>query len=113
MSSFAKNLSDSPLNAASPRAEFNNARGEEPAPKCESSMVRNDRPKPVPRPSPDIADTVDRSAFNARWDAEIKATEQTRATSETREVRMAVFKEKRMSQQKMTRSKKITRNFNR
>jgi len=41
----------------------------------ESAMVTQDRPHPVPRPSPDMAHETDRSSFNARWSAEADKAE--------------------------------------
>lgn len=32
-----------------------------------SSMVEADKPRPQPRPSPDIAQEVDRASFDQRW----------------------------------------------
>ena len=100
MTSFAKTLSNTPVDA--PRPEFENV-GEKAAPeKRPSSMVANDRPAPAPRPSPALAHEVDRAAFNERWDKESKAA---------REQRKAAFKEKRRTAQERTRGR--VQSFNR
>ena len=102
MTSFSKTISNSPVDAPSPRSEFENA-GEKVAPeKRPSSMVANDRPAPAPRPSPTLAHEVDRAAFNERWDRESDAA---------REQRKAAFKEKRKSAHEPKRSR--AKSFNR
>lgn len=102
MTSFSKTLSSTPVDAPSPRPEFESA-GENAAPeKQPSSMVANDRPAPAPRPSPSMAYEVDHAAFNERWDRECDAA---------REQRKAAFKEKRGTAQEPNRSR--TKSFNR
>ncbi|NVK17756.1 MAG: hypothetical protein HWE30_03585 [Methylocystaceae bacterium] len=51
-----------------------------------SRMVTQDRPYPVPRPSPSMAQEADRTSFNARWSAEADSAEK------------AAFKAKRQTQ---------------
>jgi hypothetical protein len=38
-----------------------------------STMVTKDRPHPAPHPSPDMAQEVDRTTFNQRWQEEARA----------------------------------------
>ena len=71
MTSFAKNISATPIKAEPSRHEFENAT----APKAEppargSEMIARDKPHPAPRPSPEIAGEVDRATFNAAWKRE-------------------------------------------
>lgn len=47
-------------------------------PERPSTMVTKDHPNPQPRPSPGMAQDVDRSSFNARWAQEQKAATQSR-----------------------------------
>ena len=102
MTSFAKTLSNTPVDATSPRPEFENAGENATAEKRPSLMVANDRPAPAPRPSPALAHEVDRAAFNERWDRESDAA---------REQRKAAFKEKRKSAHEPNRSR--AKSFNR
>jgi len=103
MTSFAKTVSPSGIQAASPRPDFHAARlGESAAtPGRESSMVANDRPAPAPHPSPDMAGASDRAAFNARWE------------NEQREARKAAFIEKRTGGQAQGRDRAPAQDFNR
>lgn len=102
MTSFAKTLSNTSVDASSPRPEFENA-GEKVTPeKRPSSMVANDRPAPAPHPSPALSHEADRAAFNERWDKESMAA---------REQRKAAFKEKRRTAQERTRGR--IQSFNR
>ena len=95
MTSHAKTISPTPIAAIHPRADFDVAT-ERPAPRAEqaprpSKMVTQDRPAPAPHPTSDIAGDVDRSAFNARWEAEAKAAERAHAACEARETRKTAF----------------------
>ena len=75
MTSFAKSISPSPIAAAPARDGFDSATTG-PTPKTEarpSDMVAKDKPHPAPRPSPDIAGDVDRTAFNGSWEREQRA----------------------------------------
>lgn len=45
------------------------------------SMVEQERPHPVLKPSPSLAGDVDAAAFNARWDAEQRRTTQSYAST--------------------------------
>ncbi len=104
MISFAKTISHSGINATSPRRDFDGARNGNTAKPArrQPAMVANDRPHPVPRPSPGMSHEVDRASFNTRW------------AQEQRQARKAAFKqERRAQQQHQTRSKQITRSFNR
>lgn len=104
MTSFAKTISHSGINATSPQRDFDDARNGDTAKAVhrQPAMVANDRPYPVPRPSPGMSHEVDRASFNARW------------AQEQREARKAAFKQMRRAQQQHhTRSKQITRSFNR
>lgn len=55
-----------------------------------SQMVKDDRPKPVQRPGPALAQGPDGAAFNARWRAEQAVA--------SREARKAEFKADRRAQ---------------
>ena len=57
-----------------------------------ASMVSQDRPRPVPRPSPGMARETDAAAFNARWQAEKAAADKAN--------RRAAFLAKRKAQAK-------------
>lgn len=84
--SFAKTAS--PANApfkSAPNVKTDFAQGK--APQHGSSMVKQDRPKPAPRPSHSLAHETDVASFNTRWEA-------TRAAA-NRETRKAAFKAKR------------------
>ena len=70
-------------------------------PKRASSMVKQDRPKPAPRPSPGLAHGVDAAAFNARWEAE-------RAAADKAKRRAAFFTERK----KQAQARRITRSRN-
>ena len=72
MTSFAKTVSGTSIDAPALRPEFEEARhGTAPqAQRHGSSMVERDNPHPAPRPSPDMAADVDRAAFNAAWERE-------------------------------------------
>ncbi|WP_420331715.1 hypothetical protein [Oceanicaulis alexandrii] len=59
-----------------------------------SQMVKQDRPKPVQRPSPALAHGPDGTSFNARWQAERRDA----AKDADRNARKAAFKAKRQSQ---------------
>lgn len=66
MTSHAKSISNTPIDAPSPSRDFHAATTE-----CRSSeMVAKDKPHPAPRPSLDIAGNVDRAAFDAAWERE-------------------------------------------
>ena len=75
MTSHAKTVSNTPINAPSPRRSFKAATqtDAEKTKSRDSVMVTNDRPAPVPRPSPDLAHDVDRAAFKKRWEDEARA----------------------------------------
>lgn len=72
MTSFAKTVSASPINADSPRQEFESARDSRDTQKDvrPASMIERDKPHPAPRPSPEFAADTDRAAFNAAWERE-------------------------------------------
>lgn len=59
-----------------------------------SQMVKQDRPKPVQRPSPALAHGPDGTSFNARWQAERRDA----ANDAARKARKADFKAKRQAQ---------------
>lgn len=66
-----------------------------------SQMVKQDRPKPVQRPSPALSHGPDGASFNARWQAERRDA----ANDADREARKANFKAKRQApSQSRTRS---------
>lgn len=71
------------------------------APERPSNMVANDRPQPSPRPSPGIAQEVDRNAFNERW------------ADEQREARKAAFIRERTVQVETVREHTRKQTFNR
>jgi len=67
-----------------------------------STMVTQDRPHPAPHPSPDMAQEVDRTTFNQRWQEEARAA------------RKAVFLTTRKAQtQDQTRAKIFNRTVTR
>lgn len=59
-----------------------------------SQMVKQDRPKPVQRPSPALAHGPDGTSFNARWQAERRDADK----DADRNARKATFKAKRQGQ---------------
>lgn len=98
MTSFAKIISTTPIDAPSPRESFDavNKTDEEKAAPRNSTMVTNDRPVAAPHPSPDMAGGVDRVAFNAAWE------------DEARNARREAFKAKRAHQHPQTRQRTFT-----
>jgi len=98
MTSHAKTLSTTPIDAPSPRRSFETATSTdvEKAKPRNSSMVTNDRPAPAPHPSPGMAGDVDRLAFNEAWEDEARAA------------RRAAFKAKRNHQKPQTRNRAFT-----
>ena len=66
MTSHAKSISNTPIDASSPSRDFEAAT---PEPRS-SEMVAKDRPHPAPRPSLEISGDVDRATFDAAWDRE-------------------------------------------
>ncbi len=100
MTSFAKTVSATPIDAPSARRGFDNARSEPAAQDKErgSVMVARDRPHPVPRPSPDMASDSDRAAFNAAW---------------AREQRRAAFIQERTDPKTGGRVRVLNKRFNR
>lgn len=64
----------------------------------DSQMVKQDRPKPVQRPSPALAHGPDGSGFNARWQAERQSAANDAARDADRDARKADFKAKRQAQ---------------
>ena len=71
-------------------------------------MVANDRPYPVLRPSPSLAQDVDRAAFNAAWDRECRD-----AADRNREARRDHFKAARSQEFDMSRSRTFNRSVTR
>ncbi|MBO6559441.1 MAG: hypothetical protein JJ959_02845 [Nisaea sp.] len=72
MTSFAKTVSATRIDAPSSRESFDAAR-QEAVPKVEgpgSEMIAKDKPHPAPRPSPGMAVESDRAAFNTAWERE-------------------------------------------
>jgi len=103
MTSFAKTVSTTPVDAVSPRQSFETATSadtEKNKPR-NSSMVTNDRPVAAPHPSPGMAGEVDRAAFNTAWE------------DEARTARREAFKAKRNHQKSQTRNRTISRAVNR
>ncbi len=72
--------------AAKSRAAFNKASNPEREKRRESFMVKRQKPKPVLRPAPHIANGPDRAAFNQQW-----SNEQKSAASKTKQDRKAAF----------------------
>ena len=71
MTSFAKDISPTPIKAEPARNEFGDAAPSKAGQSLRGSeMVARDKPHPAPRPSPEIAGEVDRAAFNAEWERE-------------------------------------------
>lgn len=73
MTSHAKTVSSTPIEAPSPRQEFDAARDDtrkEAEASRGSEMVRNDQPKPAPKPSPELSYGPDGAAFNGAWERE-------------------------------------------
>lgn len=104
MTSYAKTVSASPVNADTPRPAFEKA-GRDSGGNQEarpSRMVSNEQPVPAPRPSPDMAAETDRAAFNERWDKECDSA---------RKQRKSAFKEKRKTAQARIQSR--AKSFNR
>lgn len=66
-----------------------------------SNMVKQDKPKPVQRPSPALALGSDALAFNAKWETERK----TALADQSRAARKAAFLKKRVCGHKPARSK--------
>lgn len=63
-----------------------------------SQMVKQDRPRPVQRPSPALAHGPDGTSFNARWQAERQNAANDAARQSDRDARKANFKAKRQAQ---------------
>ena len=94
--SFAKTANPAPepfKSAPSVKTDFAQAK----SPQRGSSMVKQDQPKPVQRPSPALAMGPDGTAFNARWEVERK----TALADQSRAERKAAFLKTR-SQQSQT-----------
>lgn len=74
--STAKAISPAPESFAdAPKVGAPFKQSRDAAPKRDAAMVRQDRPKPAPRPSPGLAQAADAAAFNARWQAEKDAAD--------------------------------------
>ncbi len=103
MTSFAKSLSSSPIQAASPKPAFEAAHsGETPNPEIRpSNMVSKDQPKPQLKPSPALTHGTDREIFNAAWE------------DEARKARREAFKAEREPQMTTNRTRAFTRAVNR
>ncbi|MBP5856257.1 hypothetical protein KAJ83_04495 [Marivibrio halodurans] len=99
MTSFAKNLSPTPITADSPRPDFGTAGQAEPdkASHRASDMVKKGRPEPALKPSPALSHEVDGTAFDAAWKDEAKAA------------RRDAFKAKRRAQAAQSKSRAFKR----
>jgi len=73
-----------------------------------SEMVTKDRPRPAPRPSPDLAHEVDQVAFNAKW-----REEQIAARAEQRAARRQAFIAKRSEGKDITAHRKFNHSVRR
>ncbi len=106
MTSFAKSISPSTIKAAPARDSFEAAShgSHEQKPSRASAMVAKDKPHPAPRPSPGMAGSADRQAFNAAWKREGKD-----AAAHQREARKAAFKEKRRETHAVPRARSFNR----
>ena len=101
MTSHAKTISPTPIDAASPRQDFDAAkRGaeQERAATRDSDMVRNEQPKPSLKPSLALSLGPDGTAFDAAWE---------------REQRRAAFIEMRTDPQTGGRVRVLNKTFNR
>ena len=103
MTSHAKIVSTTPIDATSPQRSFETATSAdvEKAKPRNSSMVTNDRPAPAPHPAPGMDGDVDRAAFNTAWEDEARAA------------RREAFKAKRNHQKSQTRNRAFTHAVNR
>jgi hypothetical protein len=101
MTSHAKTVSPTPIEAKPSREGFEAARQQDAPEQRPSRMVANDRPQPVPRPSPGMAGEADRQAFNQRWN------------DEAREARKAAFIRERTLQIETVRQHTRSQSFNR
>lgn len=103
MSSHASSVSPTPIEAKPSRDDFETVRQhpQETLDQRPSRMVANDRPQPVPRPSPGLADEADRQTFNERWN------------DEAREARKAAFIRDRTVQVETVREQRRSQTFNR
>lgn len=72
MTSHARTVSPTPIKARRSRDDFEPARQQDAPEERPSRMVANDQPQPVPRPSPGLADEIDRKSFNDRWKKEAR-----------------------------------------
>lgn len=101
MTSHARSVSPTPIEATPAREGFETARQQETPEQRASRMVANDRPQPMPRPSPGLADEADRQGFNERWN------------DEARDARKAAFIRERTVQVATVREHSRSQTFNR
>lgn len=88
------------------RRDFNNASNSEREKRRESFMVKRQKPKPVLRPAPHIANGPDRAAFNRQWTDEQKsAAPKTEQTKQDRKAAFMAARKNTSTTKSQTRSK--------
>lgn len=91
----AGKLPGEPIRAdAQASTAFGRANDNAPANESGSSMVKQDRPHPVLRPSPNLASEADRVAFESKWAQEKTEADRAQRKASFMKVRKAALKER-------------------